>query len=218
VILCENEELLSADALLARDHRSVADDAGEAQCVQQVDAALIRGINAGALEKCERLCAGAPAVAQCGTERTLGRRGDLVVDPEIPLSPRRLAALSVSRHLQDPAKICGRDDVESPPHGPAAHQLTAIERRVDVAERHRAAGADGERPAPGGEVLTLHGEHPPRGVRHRRRRSAETVRAQSLSQQSGGVHPLILPVNTDIRTPRVQAAGRREPQTSIGLA
>lgn len=202
MFLGENEALLPADPIRARDHRALADDAIETQRVEQVDAALVLRIDAEALEKLERLGARAPAVAQGRSQRAHGSCDHLVVDTEISLPAGRLTPLPVGSDVQNPTEVCGANDMESASHGPRAHQHTSIEFGIDFTEGHEAARAGSERPPPGREVLALHGEHPLRGISHGRRRCAESMRAHSLCQQGRGVHSLILPVAADDRYTR----------------
>lgn len=204
VFLHEHEALLAGDTF-PRDDGSLADQAVDREGEQQMDAALARGVDADALEDLEHLGTGAPAVAQRRGQCPDGRDDHVVVDAEVAVSGGRLLTLPPGGDLEHPAEVARGNRVQCAAHGPAAHDVTAVEGTVDVAQPHRVPGADGERPSSGREVLTLHGEHVMRGIRHGARRRREPVRSEALGEQGRGLHDLIMPGATD------PAHGSRQP-------
>ncbi len=116
--------------------------------------------------------------------------------------PRRgaraaLLALPLPGHREHPARSRARDDVDGAAHRPRAHELAAVERRVDLADGSARPRVRRRAPTARPRTPGLRREHVRRGIGHRGRGRAEPVRPEPSRRSLRGAHLAIVPREAD---------------------
>ena len=186
------------------DDRALAHDGTQRQRHEQVVAALAGGRDAALLQDGEQLFARQTiAAGQRAATQALGLLELIAVDRLDPVHSGGGAMLPIRGERQHPGEVARGNDVDRAAHRPRAHDLAAVESRVDVAHAGVAPGASGQRPPAAPELLALRGEHVRLGGRGDASAPAPTaVRAESpldhpcrrstgsfVAARRGHVHP-----------------------------